>query len=206
MVKIEVEHRGLLTKKQFNNLNKYFLKNGSFIAEKDRFSLIYSPQEKETSRTYKGAKDLRLRITNKETELVLKYGKQGGNDSRKEFQFPIDSKNFEEAVEFLSILGYHYGALQATKSFLYMYEGIDFVLVEVPDFGYYFEAEILTNSDLIKSANEKIREICQRLKLDILNDQEFWKLIEDLNKRPGYRFSFKKERFLEVKKRFINYF
>lgn len=138
--------------------------------------------------------------------MVLKYGKSSGNDVRKEFQFPVDSKSFEEAVEFLYILGYYYGVLQTTKSFLYKYKGIEFVLVEVPNFGYYFEAEIRTNSSSIESANKKILLACKELNLEFLDDKSFWRLIEDLNKRPGFRFSLKKEKFSDIKKRFIDYF
>ena len=48
MAKIEVEHRGTLTNKKFNELKLFLKKNGEFIQEKDRFSVIYFPRGKET--------------------------------------------------------------------------------------------------------------------------------------------------------------
>ncbi len=206
MAQVEVEHRGLLTEKKFKELNKFFNKNGKFLAEKDRFSVIYSPRGKEILRVVRSPIDLKLRITNKKTEIVLKYGRWSGNDARKEFLFPVDSKKFEEATEFLQILGYYYGVLQATKTYLYMYKGIEFALVKVPDWGYYFEAEIATEQNRIKSTNKKIMSVCQEFNLSVLNDEDFYKLLESLNGRFGFRFNFRKQKFLDVKKRFIDYF
>jgi len=206
MANIEVEYRGTLIKKKFQEL-KYFLgEKGEFVKEKDRFSVIYFPRGKERTKVSKSPLDLRVRITNKKAEVILKYGRNSGNDARKEFSFPIDSERFEEMTEFLKILGFYYGALQATRTYVYMYKGVEFALVDVPGWGYYFEAEILTESSEIKNANKKIEIVCQELGLNILNDKEFYELLEDLGARPGFRFNFKKETFTDVKKRFLNYF
>ena len=206
MAQVEVEHRGLLTEKKFKDINRFLKKNGKFLGEKDRFSIIYSPRGKEKIKLHRSPIDLRLRITNKKLGLVLKYGKWSGNDARKEFSFPIDSKKFEEAIDFLKILGFYYGVLQATKTYLFIYKGIEFAVVDVPNWGYYFEAEIATDSDSVKKANKKIMLACQELNLDVLNYKDFCRLCESLNERPGFRFNFKKEKFSDIKKRFSNYF
>ncbi len=206
MAKIEVEHRGGLTDRKFKELNNFLKKNGKFLKEKDRFSIIYSPRGKENIKISRSPIDLRVRITNKKSELVVKHGKWSGNDARKEFSFPINSEKFEEMTELLKVLGFYYGVLQATKTHLYLYKGIEFALVDVFDFGYYFEAEIMTESNSIEIADKKIISGCQELGLSIFNDKEFYKLLEDLNNRPGFRFNFKKESFLDIKKRFNDYF
>ncbi len=206
MAKIEVEYRGVLTKEKFQKLSAFLKEKGEFVKEKDRFSVIYFPRGKERLKVSKSPLDLRVRITNKKSELVLKYGRSSGNDARKEFLFPIESEKFEEMTEFLKIVGFYYGVLQATKTYVYMYEGIEFALVEVPGWGYYFEAEILTEANAIKNANKKIKSVCREFGLDILNDKDFYKLLEDLSNRPGFRFNFKKEAFPDIKKRFIAYF
>ncbi len=177
MAKIEVEYRGVLTKEKFQKLSAFLKEKGEFVKEKDRFSVIYFPRGKE-----------RLKVS---------------NDARKEFSFPVESEKFEEVTEFLKIVGFYYGVLQATKTYVYMYEDIEFALVEVPGWGYYFEAEILTKANAIKNANKKIKSVCGEFGLDILNDKDFYKLLEDLSNRPGFRFNFKKEAFSDIKKRFI---
>lgn len=206
MANIEVEHRGVLTEEKFLELNKLLKKNGKFLGEKNRFSVIYSPRGKESFKISNSKIDLRPRITNRKAELVLKYGNWSGNDARKEFSFPIELKKFEEAIEFLFILGFYYGVLQATKSHLYLYKGVEVVLVEVPGFGYYFEAEIVTDQNFIERAHKKIMSVYKELDLNVFSKKDFRKLLKDLNNRPGFRFNFKKEKFSDIKKRFINYF
>lgn len=206
MAKVEVEHRGYLTEKKFKELNIFLKRNGKFLSKRDRFSVIYNPRGKERLDLVRSPIDLKIRITNKKTELVLKYGKWSGNDARKEFLFPIESKKFGEMIEFLDALGFYYGALQATKTFLFKYKGAEIALVKVPGWGYYFEVEVLTDSDLVDKANKKIADLCKALGIEVVNNEGFLKLCESLNERPGFRFNFKKQKFSDIKKRFVNYF
>lgn len=207
MSKVEVEHRGRLTEKKFRKLKGFLKRKGKFIETKNRFSVIYSPSKgKESFKLNRSPVDLKVRITNKKAELVLKYGKWSGNDARKEFLFPIDSKKFGEMIEFLLILGFYYGVLQATKTHLYLYKGIEFALVKVPNWGYYFEAEIETKPDSVKKANKKITKECEKLGIGVLTDRDFCTLLESLNNRQGYRFNLKKQKFSGIKKRFSSYF
>jgi adenylate cyclase class IV len=206
MTNIEVEHRGVLSKEKFKELSALLKERGKFVKEKDRFSVIYFPRGKERLKVSKSPLDLRVRITNKKSELILKYGRTSGNDARKGFSFPVDSGKFEATTEFLKILGFYYGILQATKTYVYMYKDIEFALVDVPGWGYYFEAEKLTDVKSIENANKKIELACKEFDLDILNDKDFYNLLEDLGNRPGFRFNFKKKTFSTIKKRFLDYF
>lgn len=206
-VRIEVEHRGLLSGSKFQELNSFFRKNGKFLGEKDRFSIIYLQKHCSNISELKDCKiDLKLRITNKKTELSLKHGAWGSKDSRKELSIPIDSKKFDEAVEFLRILGFSHGALNVTKTFSYKYNGIDFALVRVPKWGFYFEAEILTSKRKMKKADEKLEGELKKLGLKIVSEKQYHELLNDLNNRKGFRFDFEKENWKSVKKRFKEYF
>jgi len=207
MVKIEIEHRGKLTEKKLQELRSFFDEKGNFIEKKERFSIIYSQNKEEGSNDLCHSPiDLKLRITNKKPELVLKHGNWSGNDARKEFLFPVEPEKFEEMTEFLKILGHYHGVLQATVTYLYNYKGVDFSLVEVPGWGYYFEAEIITDEEEVDEANEKIKEVCDELSLKVLDHNGFCELLKSLNDRPGFRFNFEKENFFEIKKRFQSYF
>ncbi len=207
MTKVEVEHRGELSKEKFEELKSFFDKKGEFLGLNERFSVIYSQQEDDQSKeVYEHPVDLKVRVTNKKGELVLKYGKWSGSDARKEFLFPIEKDKFDEMIEFLKILGHYHGVLQATKTHLYHYKSVDFALVDVPDWGYYFEAEIVTEPTNTKKANEKIRKECSDLGIEALDHDGFCKLLGSLNDRPGFRFNFKKQDFLDIKERFKKYF
>lgn len=109
-------------------------------------------------------------------------------------------------IEFLFILGFYYGVLQATKSYLYLYKGVEVVLVNVPNFGYYFEAEIVSDPNSITIADQKIMSVCEELNISVFDNKGIRKLLQDLNNRPGFRFNFKKQKFSDIKKRFMGYF
>jgi len=156
MVKIEVEHRGLITERKVKELDKFLRKNGKFICKKSRFSLIYFDHgEKPDFNLQKDSHvDLRLRIINKKTELVLKHGAWSGKDARKEYFFPIESKKFEDMAELLQAIGMYYGGLQATKTMVYIYKGVEIALVNAPGWGWYFEAEINVKPELVDKAKK----------------------------------------------------
>ncbi len=206
MTKIEVEHRGIITKEKFDQLKDFFNREGEFLDKKERFSIIYSQgEDAESNSLYHSVIDLKLRISNKEAELVLKHGEWSGNDARREFSFPVEKEKFEEMVEFLKILGHYHGVLQATTTYFFNYKEIDFSLVLVPDWGHYFEAEIVVDDD-VEEANRKIESVCRELDLNILDHEGFCDLLRSLNEREGFRFNFKKEDFSVIRKRFEKYF
>ncbi len=207
MTKIEVEHRGKLTKKKYLELKSFLKEKGTFLCKNKRFSIIYSQrEEKRTEELCDSPIDLKLRVTNKKEELVMKYGKWSGNDARKEFCFALEKGKFDEMVEFLKILGHFHGVLQATNTDIYHYKGLDFSLVDVPNWGYYFEAEAVVSSSEVEKANRKIGKVCEELGISVLDHQGFCELLKSLNDRPGYHFNFKKQEFSDIKKKFKKYF
>ncbi len=207
MPRLEVEHRGNLTQEELKKTKSFFKKEAKFLGLNKRFSIIYSQNKDEKNKELcESPIDLKVRITNKKGELVLKYGKWSGNDAREEFLFPIELKKVDQMIRFLEILGHYHGVLQATYTHNYFYKGIDFALVEVPGWGYYFESEITTEHKFVEKANHKIKKECEKLKIKILNHEDFCKLLISLNERPGYRFNFKKQKFLEIKKQFKDFF
>lgn len=206
MAKIEVEHRGLLNEFKFKELMKHFLKRGKFLGKKKRFSVIYTSSEKSVREVKGDPIDLKLRIANGEGELALKYGKWSGKDARKEFNFDLRADQFEEMIEVLKILGYTKIVLMANTKMDYLYKGIEFSLVEVPDWGYYFEAEIIATEKTKDIAIAKIDKETEKLGLKILEEEPFYDLLDELNNRKGYRFDLTKTEFSVIKKQFLDYF
>ncbi|MDD4614909.1 MAG: hypothetical protein PHI40_05835 [Caldisericia bacterium] len=202
---IEVEVRGKIL--DFSKTLDFFKKNAQFVEEKDRLSFIYFREDvKDVSEIKDELVDLRVRITNKKAEIVMKYGKWGSQESRKEFSFPISNENFGPALDFFKCLGWTKGVMMDTKTFVFNYEGIEFALASVGK-NSYFEAEILVNSQKnIESANKKIKEVCSFLNLDIFSEGEFISLINYLNSRKEYLFDMEKENFEDIKEKFEEYF
>jgi adenylate cyclase class IV len=199
---IEAEIRGKI--KNFNSVLKKFHERAKFLKEKDRFSLLYFrggvPYDVSDIKNEKV--DLRLRVTNKIAEIVLKYGIWGGSDSRKEISIPIELDKFDDATELLKNLGWDSGVIMTTKTFVFDYKGIEFALVNSKTMDY-FEAEkmIKDKKDAEKIMNE-IKKICKEFGLEPFTEEEFRREINKINNDPDAKFDFKKQDFKEIKKKY----
>ena len=205
MAKVEVEHRGRLSQERFLELKEYFSKNAKFIGRKKRFSIIYVTSEDFVREVKDDPVDLKLRITNGKPEVALKYGKWSGKDARREFEFKIEKEQFIDFAEFLKILGYKKAVLMANTKYDYLYKGTTLSLVEVPDWGHYFEAEILVDENKIVSADQKVEKILSHLKLKVLNEEEFFELLDEFNNRPGYKVDLEKVKISELLKKYKDF-
>ncbi len=200
---IEVEVRGLLTKEQYENLNKILQEKSKLKEEKYRILLDYStflPNEGIENRT----KDIRVRVTNGIPEIVVKLGAWGGSESRKELSFKGQKGSFDSLVEIFGQLGFEKAMLCERRTKAYDYKGIEFALVEVPNHSYYFEAEKMAHSENdFEQIEQEIRQVCEEFGLSILTKSEFFQYIEKINKEANEIFNFDacsenyfKERFI----------
>ncbi len=206
---IEVEVRGPLTKKGFQKLKKYLSKNGKFITRKSRLSLMYFRTKipKNVTAIKNDPVDLRLRITNGVATMVMKYGQWSGSDIRKEFEFIINQKQFGEAIEFLGALGWMKTVAYATNAFIYQWRKIEFAVVEIKNYGYVYEAEILVkNKKDIILASKKIKNVCSQLGLREYQSGEFEKQCNQINNTKKLQFNFNKTSFNTFKTKFQKFF
>lgn len=206
MSKIEVEHRGLLTLDKFKELKSFFEKNGKALEIKKRFTFVYNSSKSSVREVKEEVIDIKLRITNKKPELAVKYGKWSGKDARREFNFFLDEDQFPEMLEFLKILGYKKFVLMANTKYDYLYNGIEFSLVEVPEWGYYFEAEIVTDEESAAEADKLLDSEIKKFKLHVLDEEEYYDLLDELNNRDGFRIDLDKVDFPRIQQHFAEYF
>mgnify|MGYP001329814988 CR=1 FL=1 len=186
---IEIEIRGPLSKEKLDDLARLFEVEGKKIAEKNRVLIDYSTfleggiKERD--------KDIRLRMTNGVPEIIVKLGRWGGVEQRKELSVLGKPGEFDKLVQIFAALGFRKGMLCVRKSKVYEYKGIEFALVEVPRHSYYYEAEKIGHKDenLDKIA-EEIKEICADLGLEIFSQDQFFKYIEQLNEEVNEVFDY----------------
>ena len=205
MTNIEVEIRGPLTKKQFQNFKKFLAKKGKLICHKPRLSLMYF--RKQIPKKVKAIKndpvDLRLRITDDQATMVMKYGQWAGSDVRKEFEFPVEKKKFGQAIEFLRALGWTKTVAYATDAFIYKYKGVEFAIVEIKDYGYVYEAEIMAkNKKEVSTARKKIKTLCSKIGLREYRAGEFEKQCNQINNTKKLQFDFARTSFQILKNKF----
>lgn len=190
MKNIEVELRGLISKEKVSELEKIFQKNGRFKEVKNRVLIDYSTylqNEGIENRT----KDIRLRVTNKIPEIIVKLGKWGGEENRKELSIPTKQGEFDKLVQIFGAIGLTKGSLCVRKIKVYDYKNVEFSLVEVPNHSYYFEAEkLIDNNDNEEKAKNEIKKICKELNLNLFNDDEFFQYVKKINKEVNEIFDF----------------
>jgi len=201
----EVETRGPLS--DFNKTIDFFKENGKFIQEKDRFSLIYFPMDTlDLKEMQNDPRDLRLRVTNKKAEIVMKYGNWGTKDARREISIPIATEKFDEMAELLHYLGWSFGSLFATKTFVFEYKEIEFALVQ-NKYASYFEAErVIDSKDKSDETMKEIESICREIGLSFFSEEEYFGLMDSINRAPGSLFDFRKQKFADIKKDYLEFF
>lgn len=204
---IEVELRGKLP--HFDKTLKKFEEIGEFVKKKKRVSMIYYRDEvpKDARDVKDELVDLRLRVTNGEAELVLKYGVWGAEEKREEIGIPIKLGDFDKYVELLKCLGWFRGLIASTQSNVFNYKGIEFALVKIDTGHTYFEAEVMAeNEEIAEEKKENIKTVCGELGLEIYSEREFIELINELNSYESRKFNLEKEDFTSIRKRYSEFF
>ncbi|HSH31233.1 MAG TPA: hypothetical protein VK963_01050 [Candidatus Saccharimonadales bacterium] len=189
MKNIEVEVRGLLTSDRYASLSKQLESEGQFKTTKNRVLLDYStflPNANLRERQ----EDIRLRVTNGTPEIIVKLGRWGGSESRKELSVLAETGSFDTLVQVFGVVGLTKAMLCVRKSQVYDYRGIEFALVEVPNHSFYFEAEKMVSEDLVPAAKDDIAAVCTELGLKVFDDQAFFQYVEKLNQEANEIFDF----------------
>ncbi len=207
MTQFEVEVRGKITE-DFATLLARFRKIATFVGEKYRFSLIYFNHGlvKDVREIKEEKIDLRLRITNKQAELILKYGTWGGSDSREEHSLPVPREKFADTVVILQRLGWTNGVVFATKTYVFHYKGIEFALVSNRDLTYFEAEKMVADKKDITEEQDAILAACKSLHLEPFSDEEFMDTLNAINNKPENQFDFTKHSFEEIQRKFKEYF
>lgn len=195
---IEVEIRGPLTKSGYLKLERFLKKYGRFVQKKDRVLIDYSSENLESREN-----DIRLRVTNKIPEIIIKTGKLGGSDERQELSVFTKKNNFDNLVKIFAVLGLKKGILCVRKGNIYKYKNVEFSIVEVPGHSFYFEVEKLIRCNENKeAAKSELIKICKHLKLKIFSDKTLFSYLRKLNNEANEIFDFKNYKDNYFKKRF----
>lgn len=186
---IEIEIRGPLSKEKFNNLVSFFDKEGKKLTEKNRVLIDYSTFLE--GGVENREKDIRLRVTNGIPEIIVKLGKWGGTDQRKELSVLTNPNSFDTLVEIFGELGFVKGMLCTRKSKVYEYKGVEFALVEVPNHSYYYEAEKMAHeNESVEQITEEIKRVCSDLQIKMFDKKTFFEYIDTLNKEANEVFDY----------------
>ena len=170
---IEVEYSGPLSNEQVKKVKAFFDEYGEKVTTKHRVLIDYSTFLGDGLKHRK--KDIRLRITNGEPEIIVKLGDWTSSNHRKELSVFTERGSFDTLVQIYAALGYKKGMLCERITEVYNYDDIEFAIVEVPGNSFHFEAEIMADEEL---------------GLEIFTDEGYIAYIEKLNKEANEIFDF----------------
>ena len=185
---IEVEFSGPLSNEQAKDLVSFFEEHGEKVATKHRVLIDYSTFLGDGLKNRK--KDIRLRITNGNPEIIVKLGDWNSLSHRKELSVFTETGSFDTLVQIYAALGYTKGMLCERTTKAYNYDGIEFAIVEVSGHSFHFEAEIMSNEENVESAKSHIKDVCNKLGIRIFTNEEYIEYIEKLNKEVNEVFDY----------------
>src|SRR3989344_1200385 len=205
---IEVEYIGKISNKEFDELKSKFGKEGIFKKKKERLSFMYFRDKipKDITEIKGEDTDLRIRVTNKHAELIIKKGLFTGAHARNEIAIDFPLNEIQRYIDFLSALNWNIGVIYAAETLVYAYKDIEFSLVQIENYGYNFEAEILTQKDSEKNVMAKITKVLNELGLKPFDSQDLNKQCNQINNRKEFQFNFSKQSFNDIKERFQRFF
>ncbi len=163
---IEVEIRSLVTKNQYDNLFKFFKKEGKFLGEEKQISYYFS-----------GEIDLRIQKSNKSAKIWLKKGKMHA-DSRKEIELKLDLNNFENAKKLFEALGYKIEIKWYRKRNTFLWKEINVMLDDTKGYGYIIELEKMCQKTEKEKTVNMLRTTMNLLKVEETKKEEFDKKFE----------------------------
>lgn len=201
---MEIELIGPLDKEKFNTILESLA--GHKVKKKERFSIMYFRDEIPPDVfAINDPVDLRIRLTNGDGEIVLKYGEFGSDATRDELSLPFTPEKLGEMIRFLKYLGWTKTVCYLTVKHVVVIDDYELCLVEIPGFGYNFEIEMI-KYDSIESAKKRLTQIMDSYGFTKFTDGEFEKQCNDINSVSQFRVDFAKKTDEEFIKEFKEYF
>jgi adenylate cyclase class IV len=203
---IEVELRGPLNKKDYRNLLTILKSKGQLMKKQQRLLLDYS-----TFLEGIGERklDVRVRITNRNVEIVVKKGKFGGTSREEASIFPEDN-SIENTLKLMSLLGYNKAVACDRSIERYMVDDIEVAIQDVNCFSQpgtihsrFFEAEIMVDEEGKDIAIEKIRDFLSIHNLKEFTETEWYDYVAKINKEANGVFDYENDS-IETITRLIN--
>lgn len=155
----EIEIRGKVSKKEFDQLLALLKKDGKLKDTYHRISVDLSPGFDPKTRTWKNNShlDLRIKKSGESEKISLKVGEYHLKE-RKEIDTKLKEGELLHAVELIMALGYDQGMIYSWDSWEFDYQGYEIKLSKYADDYYIWEIEGKDNLDpdsLAKRLNMK---------------------------------------------------
>lgn len=192
---IELELRAEILKKDFTAIYNKLEKSGKFISETDRLSVMFFGNYKNS------ILDIRIRITNGQSEVVIKKG-DWHSHNRTEFSQIISNEQFIDMIKIMSQFGFD-SKVGERKNFNFKFpDEIIISLVKAGDL-LYLEIEKMTDELNQVVDKEKLYNIAKKLGVEVMEDkQKFNNFCKRLFEAGDWKFNNTDEEYEKLKDMF----
>lgn len=176
---IEIEHRALLSKEDYEHLANLLAENADDLGEDDKVVYFFLFPDK-LLKVVNG-------ISKKNAKISLKLQKIGKGSDFEELEVPIDQNDFKKAVRIFELLEIS-SEIQRSyqKRHNYIYKDIEIALKYSDTWGYHVELEkVVGNKSEQQEAEREIKRIADELNLKLMTDKELEKFTKKIDE--GYR-------------------
>lgn len=183
MKKIEIEYRARFSKKKYQSVSRFLIRNAKDLGEDNKRVWFFVMPDK----LLKVAHD----ISNRKGKITLKLTKIGKGSHFEEIEFPIREKDVESAVNLFEKMGQAYLVEPKILRHNFLYKGVELALKHSKTWGYHMELEVLVSSLKNKKiADKKIERVAKELDVRIMTEKElldFTQHIERTYENPSLR-------------------
>lgn len=195
---IELELRAEIPIKEIGIVKARLGKFGKIHSHTKRLSVMYfgNVENKKV--------DIRVRVTNGQSELVAKFGSFGAHD-RIEVAQAISQEQFIGFVKIFSQFGF-VSKIGERETFNYSLPNNVIASLVVAGPIAYVEIEKLSSSEQVRENNEKLHNISEKLQLDLLkSENDFDKLCKRLDEKVDWTFLGSAENYKHLEKSLQKY-
>lgn len=191
---IELEKRALLDKTELRRLAKFFASDKSKSKQIRRFTMVYS--ERPDGIDTEGLADLRLRVTDGQAQLTLKYGSWHDSSGRQEYEINLDKGQLDEMINVMNLLGHKWGNVNFVNREKFRYMDFEIVIDSHLDYDRaLIEIELAVESkDELPEAETKLATLLHELGLKAMKSEDMIEFVRELNSREHMRFNFTTEK------------
>lgn len=177
----EVELRGRLSEAEAQALTIKLDEVAAYQETRDRIFVDYSVFIKGEN-VRERQRDVRIRTTNGQPEIIAKLGAWGANEQRQELSVLTRDTGFDHLAAVMAALNYTKGIYGHRVGRVYLYKDCEIVINKVENHSYYFEIEKMADEKGKDDALVDIQNVCRELQLQTFSKEEFYLYVEDLNK------------------------
>lgn len=158
---IEVEIRSFISKEKYEELIKFFNKEGEFINEDYQETYYFDSKE-----------DLRIQKNNFFSKIWLKKGKIH-DEHREEIEIKFDKDEFEKLEKLFVFLGFNVQIKWFRTRHTFKWEEIDVMVDYTKGYGYIIELEKISNEEDKNKILELLKDKMKKLDIEITPKEEF---------------------------------